>query len=206
VEETVNGSYIVKPNRQPAAVWLILACFTLLYAASAFAQNGSMSPNQGENDGVSVGGKWMKFESEDKMTGAHKVRFELLADGYLKEDPDYKPRVELYCSNGKYEHANFNPGTRLAPPNRPGFYGQPQMEVMVRVNDKHSYHGWNWLRDRALSMDKGTTRELIGADVFKIEFGARGGREIAEFSPSGLDLNAVRQVCDLKPKKPSNND
>jgi hypothetical protein len=77
---------------------------------------------------------------------------------------------------------------------------------MVRVNDKHSYHGWNWLRDRALSMDKGTTRELIGADIFKIEFGARGGREIAEFSPSGLDLNAVRQVCDLKPKKPSSND
>lgn len=203
VEETVNGLHISKPNRQPTAIWLILVSFTLLYAATSFAQNGAMSPNQGEKDGVSVGGKWMKFESEDKMTGAHKVRFELLADNYLKEDPDYKPRVELYCTNGKYQFGNFNPGTRLAPPNRPGFYGQPQQEVLVRVNDKHSHHGWNWLRDRALSMDKGTVREAIGADVFKIEFGARGGREIAEFSPAGLDLGAVQQACDLKPKKPS---
>lgn len=165
-----------------------------------------MSPNQGEKDGVSAGGKWMSFESEDKMTGAHKVRFELLADNYLKEDPDYKPRVELICTNGKYTFGDFNPGARLAPPNRPGYWGQPQMEVMVRVNDMHSYHGWNWIRGRNLSMDKGTVRELIGADIFKVEFGARGGREIAEFSPAGLNLDEVHKSCDLKPKKPSRND
>jgi hypothetical protein len=172
-------------------------------AQSVGAQNGAMSPYQGESDGVSAGGKWLAFHSEDKMTGAKKVRFELLSDNYLSEDPDYKPRIELVCTNNKYTSADFNPGIRLGPPNRPGFWGQPQMEVMVRVDDSHDYHGWNWNRDRFLSMDKGTTRELIGARVFKVQIPGRRGPEIAEFSPAGLDLARVKQACDLTPRKPS---
>jgi hypothetical protein len=173
-------------------------------ALSAIAQDaGSMSPYQGEKDGVSAGGKWMEFQSEDKMTGAHKVRFELLADNFLAEDPDYKPRIEIMCTDHKYTYADFNPGIRLGPPNRPGFWGQPQMEVMVRIDDTHSYHGWNWMRDRFLSMDKGTTRGLIGAQVFKVRIHGQKGREIAEFSPAGLNLDQVKQACDLTPKKPS---
>ena len=35
------------------------------------------------------------------MTGAKKVRFELQSNNYFREDPDYKPRVELFCSDGK---------------------------------------------------------------------------------------------------------
>ncbi|MGA7909016.1 MAG: hypothetical protein WCA16_16525 [Candidatus Sulfotelmatobacter sp.] len=181
---------------------LVVVCAAAL---SASAQSGAMSPYQGESDGVSAGGKWMEFHSEDPMTSARKVRFELLADNYLAEDPDYKPRIELMCTNSKYTYADFNPGMRLGPPNRPGFWGQPQMEVMVRVDDAHSFHGWNWIRDRFLSMDKGTTRELIGAQVFKIQIRGRSGQEIAEFSPAGLDLNRVKQACDLTPRKPSKN-
>ena len=181
----------------------MLACWTLLCSASLLAQNGAMSPYQDEKDGVSAGGKWMEFHSEDKMTAAKKVRFELLADNFLKGDSDYKPRVELFCSDGKLSLADFNPGERLAPPNRPGFWGQPQMEVMVRIDDTHSYHGWNWVRGHFLSMDKGTTRGMIGAQVFKVEVTTRAGREIAEFSPAGLNLDRVRQACDLTPKKPS---
>ena len=56
-----------------------------------------MSPYQGEQDGVSAGGKWLEFDSTDKMTGAKKARFELQSDNYFKEDPDYKPRVNLIC-------------------------------------------------------------------------------------------------------------
>jgi len=163
-----------------------------------------MSPYQDESDGVSVGGKWMEFQSTDKMTGAKKARFELLSDNYLRDDPDNKPRVELFCSAGKLSLADFNPGARLAPPNRPGFWGQPQMEVMVRIDNSHSYHGWNWVRGHFLSMDKGTTRGLIGAQVFKVEVRTRtGGSQIVEFSPAGLDLVKVKQACDLTPKKPS---
>src|SRR6266481_2920855 len=106
---------------------LVLVCAAAL---SVSAQSGTFSPNQGESDGVSAGGKWMEFHSEDKMTGAKKVRIELLSDNYLSEDPDYKPRIEFICTNGKYTEADFNPGIRLGPPNRPGFWGQPQMEVM----------------------------------------------------------------------------
>jgi hypothetical protein len=162
-----------------------------------------MSPYQDEKDGVSAGGNWMEFQSEDKMTGAKKVRFQLLSDHDLKEDPDYKPRVELFCTAGKLESASFNPGTRLGPPNRPGFWGQPQMSVRVRIDDITNYRGWNWARGDFLSMDKGTTRGIMGAQIFKVELQTRAGSEIAEFSPAGLDLDRVRQACDLTPKKPS---
>ena len=175
----------------------------MLCAVAALAQGGSMSPYQGEQDGVSAGGKWMKFQSEDKMTGAKRVRFELLADNYFREDPDYKPRVNLMCEDGKLKLADFNPGVRLPPPNRPGFWGQPQLSVEVRVDNSHSYKGWNWgPRGRFLQMDKGTVREMIGAQVFKIALPTRSGRQIAEFSPAGVNLDDVRHACDITPKKP----
>src|SRR5271167_5110258 len=51
----------------------LLACLVLTCMATmpAFAQEdsgGTMSPYQGEKDGVSAGGKWMQFQSVDKMT------------------------------------------------------------------------------------------------------------------------------------------
>jgi hypothetical protein len=204
LEETLKAAqFFPRGNRWALATRAFFAGLVLVCAAAASAQSGALSPYQGESDGVSAGGKWMEFHSEDKMTGAKKVRFELLSDNYLSQDPDYKPRIELVCTNGKHTYADFNPGMRLGPPNRPGFWGQPQMEVMVRVDDAHSSHGWNWIRGRFLSMDKGTTRELIGAHVFKVEIRGRRGREIAEFSPAGLDLARVKQACDLTPKAPS---
>ena len=183
------------------------ALFTLaalcLLSAAALAQGGAMSPYQNERDGVSAGGKWMQFQSEDKMSGAKRVRFELLAENYLREHPDYKPRIELFCEGGKLKLADFNPGVRLPRPNRPGFWGQPQLEVEVRIDDYHSSKGWNWVRGHFLSMDKGTTRGVMGAQVVRIALPTRNGREIAEFSPAGIDVNEVRRACDLTPKKPS---
>jgi len=199
----VNGLHASRKIFRALAVNAVLACVTLLCGASAFAQGGAMSPYQDEKDGVSAGGKWMEFQSVDKMTGAKKVRFELLSDNYFREDPDYKPRVELFCEDGKLKFSDFNPGVRLPPPNRPGFWGQPQLEVEVRIEDVHNFHGWNWVRGHFLSMDKGTTRGLIGAQIFKIALPTRSGRQIAEFSPAGLNLDEVHKACDLTPKKPS---
>ena len=189
-------------NRTGQAIKLVLACFALACATAAFAQSGSMSPYQGEQDGVSAGGKWMQFQSTDKMTGAKKVRFELLAENFFKEDPNYKPRVVLYCEAGKLKLADFNPGVRLPPPNRPGFWGQPQLEVEVRIDGFHAFHGWNWVQGHFLSMDKGTTRGLLEAKVFNVALPTSSGREIAEFAPEGLNINQVRSACDLAPKKP----
>src|ERR1041385_5171780 len=132
LEDTVNPLHSSRIFRHSVFMFKAsLTCLMLVSVAaiSAYAQKGAMSPYQDEKDGVSAGGKWMEFQSDDKMTGAKRVRFELLADNYLKEDPEFKPRVELYCSDGKLTLADFNPGARLAPPNRPGFWGQPQMEV-----------------------------------------------------------------------------
>ena len=180
-----------------------LLFFVMGAAALACAQSGAMTPYQDESDGVSAGGKWLEFHSNDKMTGEKKVRFEILSDNYFREDPDYKPRVELFCSDGKLKLADFNPGVKLPPPNRPGFWGQPQLEVMVRIDDAHYYKGWNWVRGHFLSMDKGTARGMIGSQVFKVELRTRSGRQIAEFSPGGLNLERIKQACDLTPKKPS---
>lgn len=184
-----------------------LAAFaTLILIAAAgvslLAQQGAMSPYQNEQDGVSVGGKWMVFRSEDKMTAAKKVRFELMANNYLREDPNSKPRVELVCTNGKYEYSDFNPGERLGRPDYPGFWGQPKMEVMVRIDNSHDHKGWNWVRGHFLAMDKGTIRGMIGAEVFNIEVRTRSGPQIAEFSPGGLNLQEVKHACDLTPHKP----
>jgi hypothetical protein len=180
-----------------------LLFFVMGAAALACAQSGAMTPYQDESDGVSAGGKWLEFHSNDKMTGEKKVRFEILSDNYFREDPDYKPRVELFCSDGKLKLADFNPGVKLPPPNRPGFWGQPQLEVMVRIDDAHYFKGWNWVRGHFLSMDKGTARGMIGSQVFKVELRTRSGRQIAEFSPGGLNLERIKQACDLTPKKPS---
>ena len=193
--------FFCKPNCLAAAGIASLATFVLIFAASALAQSGAMSPYQGEKDGVSAGGKWMEFQSEDKMTGAKRARFELRSNNYFREDPDYKPRVELICEDGKFKTADFNPGVRIRP-DRPGFWGQPQLEVEVRVDDVHNFHGWNW-HGRVLSMDKGTARGMIGAQIFNVALPTPSGRQIAEFSPAGLNLDMVYQACDLTPKKPS---
>lgn len=186
-----------------AAKVAVLFFLASAWAALAGAQTGAMSPNQGESDGVNAGGSWLEFHSTDKMTGHRKVRFELQANNYFREDNEYKPRVNLICDNGKLKLAGFNPGFKLPPPNRPGWWGQPQIEVEVRVDDAHYHKGWNWLRGRFLSMDKETTRGLLGAQIFNIALPMRHGREIAEFSPAGLDFGRVKEACGLTPKKPS---
>jgi len=193
-------------NSSTLKVKALLTCLVLLglAAISAFAQDasgGAMSPYQGEKDGVSAGGQWMEFQSEDKMTGAKRVRFELLSNNFLREDPDYKPRVELVCTNGKYDHAHFNPGAKLGRPDYPGFWGQPKMEVLVRFDGSHDHKGWNWVAGRFLDMDKGTIRGAMASQVFNVEIKTRTGYAIAEFSPAGLNLDEVRKSCDLTPKK-----
>jgi hypothetical protein len=143
----------------------------------------------------------MEYDSEDKMTAARQVKFTLRSGDNPQNSKPFQARVEIFCENGSYKASNFVPGVRLAPPNRPGFWGQPQMEVMVRVNNSHSSHGWNWTPD-SLSMDKGTIREMIGAELVRIEFLGDQGRSIAEFSPAGLELERVAKACGLGPKKP----
>lgn len=193
---------LCETNRPAIARALVLfLALSCVLSVPAYAQ--SVSPYRDEEDGISAGGKWMQFRSEDKMTGAKEFRFELSSGINFREEADYNPRIELFCSGGKLQQAYFDPGGGLGPPNRPGFWGQPQMEVMVRIDDFHDHHGWNWVRGRVLSMDKGTIRGVIGAKIFKVQVATGSGSEIAEFSPAGLKLDRVKQACGLTPKKPS---
>ena len=157
-------------------------------------------PDQDRFDaGTSAGGSWTEYRAEDAMTAAKRVRFELAAAN--TGDRDEQARVILYCTDGKLKLADFRPNVRLSRPDWPGFWGQPQMRVRVRADNDHSDHSWNWVNGHFLSMDKGTTRQLIGAHLFRIEFRTPDGPKIAEFSPAGLDLNRVHEACDLTPKK-----
>jgi hypothetical protein len=194
---------LLKSLCQPFAVSAVFACCLLIAGTrSASAQyDGGARHDDNRGQAASAGGNWKIFDSEDRMTAAKRVTFELVSDNSSREDRYARARIEIFCENGKYKASEFTPAMRLAPPNRPGWWGQPQMEVMVRVDSHHDYHGWNW-NGRFLAMDKNTTRELIGAQIFRIEFGAQDGAEIAEFSPAGLDLAKVSHACGLIPKKP----
>ena len=151
--------------------------------------------------GISAGGKWMEFDSQNEMTLVKSSRFELDADNSLPGS-DANPKVLLFCTGGEMKLADFRPNAAIAPPNRPGFWGQPQMQVTVRVDNSHSNHGWNWVNGHFLSMDKGTTREMLGAKIFKVEIQTPQGPQIATFSPAGIDLSRVKKACGLTPKKP----
>src|SRR5260370_35924687 len=99
------------------------------------------------------------------MTAAKRVRFELLSDNSLRSNrDDADTKIELFCENGKFKASNFSPGVRLGPPNRPGFWGQPQMEVRVRVDNTHRDHGSN-CNGNHLATAKGPTRELACAQM-----------------------------------------
>lgn len=183
---------------------LVLTCL-LAFVAPAFAQGPQNPPEEPQGYGqggnaVSAGGNWTKESAEDRMTAAHKTRFELTANNASNSDDQAK--VILYCSDGKLVLSDFHPGARLSRPNWPGFWGQPQMRVLVRVDDKHDTHNWNWIRGHFLAMDKGTTREMLGAHLFRVEYQTPGGPEIAEFSPEGIDSQSVRTACGLTPKRP----
>ena len=177
------------------AVGVILLCAGVLNAQSA-PDAGPDSPG----NGVPAGGKWTVARNEDRMTAAKRARFDLPAD----DAPDSvdQARIILYCSDGKMTLADFRPNVRLGRPDWPGFWGQPQMRVTVRVDDTHFTRNWNWVNGHFLSMDKGTIRGLLGAQLFRVEFGTPEGPKIAEFSPAGLDLNQVKSACGLTPKKP----
>jgi hypothetical protein len=179
-------------TRQKFPVRACAACFVLLCAAVVlFAQEG----------GIPAGGRWTEYDAQDEMTLVKKARFELDADNSLPGSRS-NPKIILFCTNGKLDLADFRPNARIAPPDHPSFWGRPQMEVLVRVDNSHSKHGWNWVNGHFLSMDKGTTREMLGAQVFKAEMQTPQGPEIASFSPAGLDLSRVKKACGLTPKKP----
>jgi hypothetical protein len=187
------------------AAGIVLLCAGVLNAQNEPQDRGDRPDRSDAQDsrenGVSAGGQWMEFRNEDPMTAAKRVRFELPANNN-SEDGDDQARIILYCTDGKMKLADFRPNIRLGRPDWPGFWGQPQMRVRVRADDHHDDHNWNWVNGHFLSMDKGTTRELIGAHLFRVEFRTPEGPKIAEFSPAGLDLSLVRNACGLEPKKP----
>ena len=171
----------------------------LRFTVAIMAIMVALAPAQ--ENGVAAGGKWMRYQAEEKMTGQQRVKFALPADNYL-DNSDRRPEVTLFCVGGKVKLADFRPNFRMAGPNRASFWGRPQMRVTVRVDNYHTNRNWNWVNGDFLAMDEDTARQLIGANIFKVQFITKDDPQIAEFSPAGLDLGQVRKACGLKPEKP----
>jgi len=185
---------------------LLAAGLFLCFAMSALSQNRTPPPpsqNQAPPPEpkvapISAGGKWLEFDSRDPMTNVRRARFELDGDNPLW-DSDRNPKINIGCENGNYLRADFIPNVRVRP-DKPGFWGQPQVAVRVRTDTKIDNHGWNW-NGTFLAMDKDTVRRLLGANLFKIELPGPGSpNNIATFSPAGVNLNQIESACHLKPK------
>jgi hypothetical protein len=188
-------------NTNPGFIRHSFLTLLVLSAVVALAQRPGDPDDQDRRDnGVSAGGQWTQYRSEDRMTAEKRVRFVLRANN--EPDSDDSASVVLHCSDGELKLSVFHPNLRLARPNWIGFWGRPQMHVRVRMDDAHDEHNWNWVNGHFLTMDKGTTRELLGAHMARIEFQTPDGPRIAEFSPAGLDLRLVHDACGLTPKKP----
>ena len=181
---------------------ILILAFCVMLSIKALAQHRSAGRDYDDDRNVqsdSAGGNWTVDRSEDRMTAAKRTRFVLQADD--TRDGNDRAQVVLFCTDGKLKLADFNPNLKLSRPNWAGFWGQPQMHVRVRADNSHDEHNWNWVNGHFLAMDKGTARELIGAQLFRIEFNTPDGRRIAEFSPAGLDLKLVHNACGLTPKR-----
>jgi len=182
----------------------LFVCTSAVYLHAQYDRGPNGPPDRpqyDQGDRSSAGGNWWEFDSEDRMTAVRRVRFEITSDNSLRDNRAAQSRIEIFCEKGKFKGSEFSPGIMLGPPTHPGLWGQPKMEVRVRVDNSHGNRGWNW-NGRSLSMDKNSTRELLGAQIFRIEFLGRNGPEIAEFSPGGLYLNRITQACELTPKRP----
>jgi hypothetical protein len=152
--------------------------------------------------GVPAGGNWLEYQAEDKMSPHPRIRFELDGDNFLRGS-NQRPKVIIYCTAGKFKLGDFRPNLRIGPPNRVSTWAwRPQLQVRVRVDNRTDNRNWNWVNGRFLAMDKDTTRLLLAAKIFRIEFNSEDGVQVAEFSPTGLDLKRVQQQCGLKPLKP----
>ena len=92
---------------------LIFASALICSSFGLWAQEGPDMPDR-PSGGVSAGGKWTVSSSEDRMTAAKRVRFDLVADN-TGEGND-QARVILFCTDGKLKLADFRPNIRLSRP------------------------------------------------------------------------------------------
>jgi hypothetical protein len=172
----------------------------LRFTIAILAMLAAFAPAQ--ENAVPAGGKWTRSEVEDKMTGEKRVKFDLPANNMLA-DSERRPEVMIFCVGGKLKLSDFHPFFKMSGPNRASFWaGRPQMRVMVRVDNHHSKHNWNWVNGDFLAMDEDTAREVLGAQIFNVQFDTPDGPQITEFSPGGINLQGVREACGLKPERP----
>jgi hypothetical protein len=162
----------------------------------------AQSPTSSTSGLLSAGGKWTYEVSENKLTGALYGILTLKADESITDGVSSgSPSFVVMCGGTEKSPKWFN--SKLLSPvvlgmpdaRSPG--DAPQQIVYLRADDKIKLHFWNMADDfRTFFVDKGATKDLVKSTNARIQFrDAHGHKQVAVFSPTGLNREATRKAC-----------
>jgi hypothetical protein len=168
----------------------------------ASSSTSPVSTNAKSGISQTVGGKWTYELSEDKLTEVPYRLFVLKADGRMTDGigSDF-PSFVILCGGPEdspgWINSKFLSPVVLGAGDQKSALGVPQQSVHLRADRKIRLHFWNIADDyRTLFVDKGATRELINSSDARIAFhDAAGHVQVADFSPAGLDRDALAKAC-----------
>lgn len=144
---------------------------------------------------VSAGGKWTRSEEPNPLDGKKVVMFRLKAD---EAELGREPEIQIMCNgDGKLIHARYFMDTtvRLNTDDTMN-YNVPALILTLRI-DKKSYKPlWDGLDPHGIEIDnKSMKRILAGADVQVRYLDTNYNNLVDEYSPHGLDKDAVQRAC-----------
>ena len=151
-----------------------------------------------------AGGKWTYVVSEDKLTGAPYGIFGLMADEQMADEIGKGFPSFLIMCGGTVKSPHWitsslrSPVVLGKPDTRSVLTEIPQQIVALRADDNMHTHAWNMAGDfRTFMVDKGATKELIEAKTTaRIQFrDSSEHKQVAIFSPSGLNMEMLTKAC-----------
>jgi hypothetical protein len=149
---------------------------------------------------TSAGGKWMLTAVTDKLTDVKTEQFYLAADAEVT-DPGSGlksvPTINILCNGaGRFNGAQFQTALVLADTSLT--FG---LQILrVRIDSKYSTMRWEPLTDgKTMAIGKRDLDKLLKASDLRIEFKTYPEYFlVAQFSPAGLNRDALARSCGLK--------
>lgn len=193
MKKLIAGSVLILVVALPAADSTARYQATLAAAEPTGTKTGGPQP---------AGGKWTYEIGEDKLTGALYGIFSLEADEPIADGiGSGLPSFVIMCG-GRADSPHWLNSKVLSPvvlgmPDQQSPLGAPQQIVYLRADNKIHVHFWNMAEDfRMFFVDKGATKELLNSSIARIQFRDAGGhKQVAIFSPSGLNRDGLVKAC-----------
>ena len=169
-------------------------------ALAAFGQTKEAKPGVGVLH--SAGGKWTFEIDRNKLTDEAYGMFELKADERITDgiSSDF-PSFVIMCG-GNADSPRWINSKLLIPVvlgmgDKRSPLGAPQQSVHLRADKKIHLHFWNIAGDyKTFFVDKSATKELINSNDARVAFrDANSHVQVADFSPAGLNREALAKAC-----------